>query len=93
MKKKEISFWFLLIYFMLIMPFFFLSARSITLSDYELKRWAIVTDHEGYKLLYEPNNESWETIKRLEGKKGFTRFYLRGKIESYDNEWGFRFIS
>ncbi|NHK32510.1 MAG: hypothetical protein FK730_14245 [Asgard group archaeon] len=95
MKKREFHIYFLLIYFivMLIVPLFILSVRSITIPNYEFRKWAIVTDHAGYELLYMPNNESWESIKRFEGKSGFIRFYLRGKIEAYDNEWGFRFIS
>ena len=55
-------------------------------------RWAIITDKLGDKIEIEPTNkESWSVITKFSGKECMQLVTITGKIENYNNQWGYRF--
>ena len=60
--------------------------------NFENTKWATITDKVGDKITIEPlRSDCWSIIEELEGKDETQLTTISGKIERYDNIWGFRF--
>ena len=59
-------------------------------TKHETEIWALITDSKGDIIAVETNKEEvWFELKDLQ--KNQTELWIGGKIEQYDNYWGFRF--
>ena len=55
-------------------------------------RWAIISDKLGDTIEIEPKDkESWSIIAKFNGKDCTQLITITGRIESYSNQWGYRF--
>ena len=59
-------------------------------TKHETNRWAQITDSKGDIIAVETNSlQVWLELKNLEENQ--TELWIGGKIEQYENYWGFRF--
>lgn len=57
---------------------------------HDTDRWAVIEDVNGHHLAVEPiSDEVWNQLVEL--YENGTRMWVGGKVEEYENKWGFRF--